>query len=809
MGPLEIALALYGMVGASVSIAKEALSELNDFSSRELFVECFTRSAHRHAKELLSYTDTSNPNALVVNSGRLREALVGMETADVSAEDLNKDQMLAELSPHFRGTIVLGSLESPAQDFSPALELILEDALADFFAQLPLSTVAYREAVIDHIQTSAEERREQKAFREQVNEQLDQLIELQEEVSEDSTYLNPTKIQKESSWEGYNNPFRMLKAEDFSDSVLLADLFREPSDYDTIRGWNNLILEGGRGCGKSMILRSLAAPVALEIESEVREQEVTSYGDSSLNYFGVYIKLVKGCFDDCAPGAVLEEEAARTFFQHYFNMELLKATLETVMECRDASHVNVTSHQEQRVCSEIAELIGGSDREASTFSELLGMAKQQGRHISDYLLHLKIGGEPNYDGELTEVYNFPEEFCSVLTEHIPGFQEKRIYFLLDEFENLRQFQQTVVNTIVTLRPPSLNVKVATRALGVKSGMDLQGEPIQNPRDYEVITLDYVPTEKKYLKLLADISKKRLQQEGYEEIDVEELLPGAGTYSAVEGGKDAVEEAVGEHVRKHHQHEWSELSDDKKSEYVHRMGVGYVFRINSRLKEPQDYSGFENFAILSSGIISNYLEMCRMAFYLAQTSDVGVRQGNPIPRKLQNRAVYLTSEESLNRIPRNIPTTGSLIGRFVQDLAAVFRKKLQTHPSEPEAAKVVVADPEKLGQEDFSKLQKVLEDAVRWSVLHFRTRAGSYLPKHISDAQPRELLFNRMYAPALKISHRPRWRTKFAVQDLAHLVDEEMRGDKKRELVRRHSGRKDDELQQDLFEGEQETAEETK
>jgi hypothetical protein len=98
--------------------------------------------------------------------------------------------------------------------------------------------------------------------------------------------------------------------------------------------------------------------------------------------------------------------------------------------------------------------------------------------------------------------------------------------LLDEYENLSEFQQQVVNTLAKLRPLSLTLKIATRALGVKSVVDLQGEPIQRPRDYHVFELDYDPHDPDYRQLLEDIATKRLAEEGFSITSARKLLPDA-------------------------------------------------------------------------------------------------------------------------------------------------------------------------------------------------------------------------------------------------------------------------------------------
>ena len=597
--------------------------------------------------------------------------------------------------------------------------------------------------------------------------------------------MQPAVIQRESEWAGFRNPFRLLKAEDFRDPIVFSDLFEVPERYDLVRGSDNLILEGGRGCGKSMILKSLQVSVALEIERRRRElDKAPPLVDTELESFGVYIKLARGCFDDARPDGVVSEPAAQQFFQHYFNMELLKATAEVLMKNRDAGLVAVPVREEREVCEEISDLVQPGSVIA-TLSELRQLAKAEQRKIRDHLAFRRIGSGNSYDGALTYVDVFPKDFCSVLTDRIEDLRERRVYFLLDEFENLAEFQQTVVNTIVKLRPQSLTMKVATRARGVKSEVDLNGEPIQIPRDYSVLPLDYDPDSAQYATLLSRICERRLRSESYAETNVRALLPSGERFQEL-GGINEVEKQVAE-IYTERGWRWTEVAEEKRRDAIEKTATALVFRNRQSAARPRHYSGFSTFATLSSGIVSSFLELCKTSLYLAEADGINVPSGTAVPPDTQNEAVYIASRTHLDLIPRNIPRTGAAINRLVRNLADVFREKLLSHNSEPEAARVVITDPARLNAPEYEDVGRVLEDAVRWSIFHEEASAA-YLARHRSVQRPEEFVFNRLLIPVLKISHRYRWRTLFTADELAGLIDDRLVDDTKRKLVEKHSGR---------------------
>jgi len=47
--------------------------------------------------------------------------------------------------------------------------------------------------------------------------------------------------------------------------------------------------------------------------------------------------------------------------------------------------------------------------------------------------------------------------------------------------------------------------------------------------------------------------------------------------------------------------------------------------------------------------------------------------------------------------------------------------------------------------------------------------------------------NRILAPTLRISQRPRWRTPFIVKDIDSLINPKRRAKRKKELMKKHSG----------------------
>ncbi len=110
-----------------------------------------------------------------------------------------------------------------------------------------------------------------------------------------------------------DNPFWRVRTEYFEDVNVLARSFTEPesASYDRITEVKPTLIEGGRGSGKTMILKSLEAIVNISRSGK------NTFRDAKLKYLGVYCRLTQGAFATqmgrvCS--YVNEDTATRLFF---------------------------------------------------------------------------------------------------------------------------------------------------------------------------------------------------------------------------------------------------------------------------------------------------------------------------------------------------------------------------------------------------------------------------------------------------------------------------------------------------------------
>ncbi len=215
-----------------------------------------------------------------------------------------------------------------------------------------------------------------------------------------------------------------------------------------------------------MILRSLSLPAALKLRQlqQGDNERPQTFEESGLDYIGVYYKLARGYFYNWTPDCKLSIDAAIHLSQHTLNMVLLAAAIETLQESRTKKILSIPPDVEQRATEGIGQILG-IDLLGGGFPKLQQALLDEQRRVGNYVGKLAARHRSSeYMGHHTSIHDFLDRCCGLLKNCLPSIKDCRFYFLLDEYENLADFQQTIVNTLAKLRPFSLSLKIATRPL---------------------------------------------------------------------------------------------------------------------------------------------------------------------------------------------------------------------------------------------------------------------------------------------------------------------------------------------------------
>ena len=560
------------------------------------------------------------------------------------------------------------------------------------------------------------------------------------------------------------NPFRRTRAEYFEDDRdLLARTFAPPdqSRLSKLEDVAPCILEGPRGTGKSMLLLSLRA----------RNYLPGHIGRRGPKIFGCYLKLTRGALtnvlDLLERGSNVDAMLQETSSQELF-VCILESMLSEVRYCVEKGILTSTENDRQALCRALGALFGvflASPRLEDVLSSLGALR----RAIAAYLRKRFIYGDAIEVPTVAFDADLLGETVATVKKHIRGLADHGFVVLLDEYENLYGFQQEIVNGLAKGAAPRFSIKIARKRSAGYPSSTPSGQEWQETHDYSTIDLVYnladAHQRAAYLNLLGRFVENVVREELKEHVTLNGLLPAFDMPEVPDERRlDAV--AALSKVSREVFDEWPEKEQRQKTTYY---GTAAVYRC-LRGRQKKRFSGRDELAFVSSGVIRYFQEMLAVGYYLASDGTESDDGHLVISPEVQNRAVHLVSAHNLTSLSRNVEGKGEALRFFLLDLGGCLRHKLLNHSSEPEAARISLRDPERLGEDGMRELRELLDAGVREGVFEIRDGLPGYLPRHAAEAQAVEYVICRMFAPVLGISPRARWRTETTCSELLQLID---------------------------------------
>lgn len=250
-----------------------------------------------------------------------------------------------------------------------------------------------------------------------------------------------------------------------------GELFVEPPYLKKLESMRPCFLIGGRGTGKTTTLQSL------RFDATLRRLEGAglSFGDQT--YLGVLVRMNKNrvrAFE----GRQLAEEQWGKLFAHYIN---LLVCLELVGLARWLESRTETQLQPHHIAQISIDLGLGDVRslDALEVEIRLGISKLQ--------LYVNNTSSKN---ELTISIAEAPLRTAVEVFIAAGLLVSQIVFCcFDEYENLLDYQQSVLNTYIKHASPPLSYKIGVRKNGLRSNHTLDADDVlNNPDDFAQIEI---------------------------------------------------------------------------------------------------------------------------------------------------------------------------------------------------------------------------------------------------------------------------------------------------------------------------------
>lgn len=606
-----------------------------------------------------------------------------------------------------------------------------------------------------------------------------------------------------------SNPFWRVRAEYFDDKDprLLAKSFSPPdaAKIQVLEEMKPCFLEGSRGTGKTMLLFSLRARIlSARVDSPKKISDI----------FGCYVRLDRGAFCNAGTHLTSHDYTAKiesrtlnrlidTFSQEFY-LVTIESLVSEISHCVRDGKLPVDPVSETRLIQSIVDAIaqpakgsqlgtGAVYRFEGLFEYLSNMRRQLSEFIRRSFIYEEVVSVPFVCFDI----DMFKRIVRLIRSQIPSLASSHVTILLDEYENLLAYQKLVVNTLVKFGPPEISVKVARKVGSDEVSGTIVEQELQETHDYNRVTLIY-PVERendfaRYIDLLENMVGRLFSSQALTAISLEKLLPRSVDD---EIPNEAVKDEVIRLVTSDRFESWNTQKQNKKLSYYRDAAI---YRRLSGKRTKKRFSGHRELAFISSGVIRYFQEILGMAYYLQSNGADDVLQS--IDPSFQTDAVHAVSNHNLATLSRNVETDGERLKYFLLDLGDCLRQKLLNHSSEPEAARLALRDPELLMNPDYEILNRMIGIGIKEGVFQLVDGRPGLRPKHIQDPQPADINVARIYAPALEISPRLRWRSEVSCVELMGLLDDSRRKSTKRDLINRFASRSESRsLEGDLFDG---------
>ena len=267
--------------------------------------------------------------------------------------------------------------------------------------------------------------------------------------------------------EAVHNLFGSFRAEWLKDDIF--QLFSEPEYFPHLLGNKSCVLMGGRGSGKTTVLRCLS----YEGQYALGKQDW-----KSPTHVGVYYRINTNVVT-AFTGPEMGPSAWRRLFGHFLNLTI-SAELAKYLEW----HQNTIGKSELSEISfqRIALALGLGEKHS-----LLEL--QHGISQAMTLLEIYVNNLEDQRPTISQLQSPIAQFLEELKK-VPGHEETAFLIVLDEYENLLDYQQKIINTMIKHSGHNYYFKIGVRELGWRVRTTVNDmESLISPADYELIHIE--------------------------------------------------------------------------------------------------------------------------------------------------------------------------------------------------------------------------------------------------------------------------------------------------------------------------------
>lgn len=596
--------------------------------------------------------------------------------------------------------------------------------------------------------------------------------------------------------ERFDNPFSTDRAEQLGNN--LFEFYASHKSFEGLLKMKSLILEGGRGSGKTMFY--------LYNTYFSKKSEYLSHGKQfsdlwgELELIGLHYRADTN-FVPAFQRKGISDDDWIAIFGHYLNIHLTKRLVEVIIDI----NTNLKGEKIEFLIADDSTLILQSESPIISFKELLSTLK---RREIELISFVNNSGQQQRPNVIMNGYLLNSLAKTIVSQEV--FNGKTIHFFIDEYENMLPYQQKVINTLIK-HPDPVIFDVGMRKGGLKTYRTLgDTETICAPHDYDLFDLEDL-TDSEYEELVVKICEKRLSmveelvKEGDPDLlDIRNYLGKYKLGAEFDSNYTKIKEDLRVKLKTKlgvKRSEYSELIDDediinlrlnivllergkkpseilalvsqynktKKGGYkdlIHNNKYGIVFLLCKEYRKDKLYTGFNTFKSLSSGITRLFIELCEVAFKNARRNGFSFSTPRLLTPIEQTDAAQSVSKYKVNDIETYSPHSVRM-KRFVLLLGNVFRKlHNDKRISEPERNHFST-EYDKLSNESHNFLNSCL----LYTVLQKKEETKK--KRTLISTNNIEFHLNHIYAPYFEISARKIRSLGLRTEELERLIGDDV------------------------------------
>lgn len=484
--------------------------------------------------------------------------------------------------------------------------------------------------------------------------------------------------------------FGSFRAEWLNEKIF--HFFTAPSYFTALKSNRPCVLIGGRGTGKTTVLRGLS----YEGQYALNDHDMVRFNEN--HFIGIYFRCDTNHMHAFSGKGISKEEWERVF-AHYFNLiftvEVIYFLDWHLKKCYDDEQLS--AHACRLIA--ISLHLGDDIRDFKSLIEALEEAM--------YGFQAKVNNIADGDLPRLSMAGDPIRIVTEQAVKLRQFRGKTFYLLIDEYENMLDEQQQIVNTLLKHTPESYTIKIGVREMGWRVRYTLnEHELVNDPADYvkfNIVDEFTGDNSEKFISFASNVCQLRIKEllEGEtEDYNIEDALANLSNedeaiklgverhsyYKSVCEYEKANEIDLGVtplfkfflaywasvhnnllgHTIKDfqmHQDIWYSRYDNYRYSLLFKIktgrGMGGIQKY---------YSGWNTFVKLANGNIRYLMELVYRSYYLYLQADGDLNR--PVSPEIQTKSARNVGWKNLTEL-EGTWQNGAQLTRMVQSLGTIF------------------------------------------------------------------------------------------------------------------------------------------